>query len=186
MERENIIIATQNRLQQFNLGDLSRYKESTQEQFITIEQYFLETEKRMNTAFKEIKSIDLNIRGICNAINISKSTVYNNPNTLRLYIEKRVDDIEKQDLFSKNKQKKVQKRMSELEEFLERSIIDQIELNNLKVHNEQLQGEVQRLAERNELLGLERSEFVKKLNDMDLELKRLRNRKGNVISFNQN
>ena len=87
MERENIIAATQEHLKQFNLGDLSLYKESTREQFITIEQYFLETEERINKTLKEIKSINLNIRGICKAISISKSTVYNNPNTLRLYIE---------------------------------------------------------------------------------------------------
>ena len=40
MERESIIAATQEHLKQFNLGDLSLYKESTREQFITIEQYF--------------------------------------------------------------------------------------------------------------------------------------------------
>lgn len=101
MERENIIAATKERLEQFNLGDLNRYKESTQEQFITIEQYFLQTEERINKALEEIKSINFNIRGICNTINISKSTVYNNPNTLRLYIEERINDIENQDLLSK-------------------------------------------------------------------------------------
>lgn len=76
MERENIIDATQERLEQFNLGGLNRYKESTQEQFITIEQYFLETEERIKKALEEIKSINFNIRGICNATNISKSTIY--------------------------------------------------------------------------------------------------------------
>ncbi|MBJ8054421.1 hypothetical protein JDS87_21340 [Bacillus cereus] len=185
MERENIIAATQERLKQFNLGNLNRYKEGTQEQFITIERYFLETEKRINKALKEVKSINFNIRGVSNAINISKSTVYNNPNTLRLYIEKRIDDIEKQDLLSKNKQRKTQERMSELENFIDKAIIDQIEFNNLKVHNEHLQAEVNRLAEKNKLLGLERAELVKKLNDMDLELRRLRNKKGTVVSFNQ-
>ncbi|MDY8161899.1 hypothetical protein [Bacillus thuringiensis] len=185
MERENIIVATQECLKQFNLGDLSFYKESTQEQFFTIERYFLETEERINKTLKEIKSVNFNIRGICRAINISKSTVYNNPNTLRLYIEKRIDDIEKQDLLSKNKQRKTQERMSELENFIDKVIIDQIEFNNLKVHNEHLQAEVHRLAEKNKLLGLERAELVKKINDMELELRRLRNKKGTVISFTQ-
>ncbi|MCY8938524.1 hypothetical protein [Peribacillus frigoritolerans] len=184
MEREIIIAATQEWLKQLNLGELNRYKESTQEQFITIEQYFLETEKRINKAIDEIKSINLNMRGVCTSINISKSTVYNNPNTLRLYIEKRIDDIERQDFFSKNKQEKTRERMSELEDFLDRAIIDQIEFNNLKVHNEHLQGEVNRLAEKNELLGLERAELVKRLNDLELELRQLRNKKGNVVSFN--
>ncbi|BCB39957.1 hypothetical protein BCJMU51_4871 [Bacillus cereus] len=185
MERENIIAATKERLEQFNLGDLNRYKESTQEQFITIEQYFLQTEERINKALEEIKSINFNIRGICNTINISKSTVYNNPNTLRLYIEERINDIENQDLLSKNKQGKQQIRISELEKFLDRTIIDQIEFNNLKVHNECLQDEVNRLTERNELLGLERAKLVRRLNDMDLELRKLRNKKENVVSFNQ-
>lgn len=184
MEREIIIAATQEWLKQLNLGELNRYKESTQEQFITIEQYFLETEERINKAIDEIKSINLNMRGVCTSINISKSTVYNNPNTLRLYIEKRIDDIERQDFFSKNKQEKTRERMSELEDFLDRAIIDQIEFNNLKVHNEHLQGEVNRLAEKNELLGLERAELVKRLNDLELELRQLRNKKGNVVSFN--
>lgn len=185
MEHENIIAATQERLKQFNLGELNRYKESTQEQFITIEQYFLETEERVNKALEEIKTTNFNIRGICNEINISKSTVYNNPNTLRLYIEKRMSDIEKQDPLSKNKQRKTQERMSELEGFLDKTIIDQIDFNNLKLHNEHLQAEVNRLAEKNELLSLERVKLVKKQNDMDLELRRLRNKKGNVVSFNQ-
>ncbi|WPD80669.1 hypothetical protein R8N76_00010 [Bacillus cereus ATCC 14579] len=45
------------------------------------------------------------------------------------------DDIEKQDLLSKNKERKTQERMSELENFIDKAIIDQIEFNNLKVHN---------------------------------------------------
>ncbi|MGE8055856.1 hypothetical protein ACQKOD_18275 [Bacillus mycoides] len=184
MERENIIDATQEHLKQFNLGDLSLYKESTREQFITIERYFLETQERINKTLKEINSVNFNIRGICKAINISKSTVYNNSNTLRLYIEKRIEDIEKQDLLSKNKQRKTQERMSELENFIDKSIIDQIEFNNLKVNNEYLQAEVHRLAEKNQLLGLERAELVKKINDMEVELRRLRNTKGTVVTFN--
>ena len=51
--------------------------------------------------------------------------------------------------------------MSELESFIDKSIIDQIEFNNLKVNNEYLQAEVHRLAEKNQLLGLERAELVK-------------------------
>lgn len=185
MERENIIDATQERLKQFNLGGLNRYKESTQEQFITIEQYFIETEKRIKKALEEIKSINFNIRGICNATKISKSTIYNKPNTLRLYIEKRIDVIEKQDILPKSKQGKTQERMAELETFLDKSIIDQIEFNNLKVHNEDLQDEVNRLANKNELLNLERAELVKKINEMELELRKLRNKKGNVVPYNQ-
>jgi hypothetical protein len=183
MERENIIASTEDRLKQFNLGGLNRYNENTQEQFITIEQYFLETEERIIKALEEIKSINLNVRGICDATNISKSTVYNKKNTLRLYIEKRIEDIENQDLFSKSKQEKTQERLSELEAFLDKNIIDQIEFNNLKVHNEHLQGEVNRLSEKNELLGMERAELVKKINDMDNELTRLRNKKGNVVTL---
>ena len=38
--------------------------------------------------------------------------------------------------------------MSELESFIDKSIIDQIEFNNLKVNNEYLQAEVHRLAEK--------------------------------------
>jgi hypothetical protein len=185
MERENIIAATRNRLKQFGMSDFNLYKENTQEQFITIEKYFLEVEERINKALKEINSINFNLRGVCKEINISKSTVYNNPNTLRLYIEKRNEDIEMQDLLPKNKQEKTQKRMSELVDFLDRAIIDQIEFNNLKLQNEGLEGEVNRLAEQKELWGLERAEFVQRLNDMELQLRRLRNKKGNVVSFNQ-
>ncbi|HDR4695489.1 hypothetical protein ABR775_14585 [Bacillus cereus] len=185
MERENIIVATREHLKKFNLGDLSLYKESTREQFITIERYFLEIEEQINRTLKEIKSINFNIRGICKTINISKSTVYNNPNTLLLYIEKRIDEIEKQDLLSKNKQRKTQERMAELENFIDKAILDQIEFNNLKVHNEHLQAEVHRLAEKNKLLGLERAELLKKINNMELELRRLRNKKGTVVSFNE-
>lgn len=45
------------------------------------------------------------------------------------------------------------------------------------MHNECLQDEVNRLTERNELLGLERAKLVRRLNDMDLELRKLRNKK---------
>jgi len=185
MERQNIIDATQHCLKQFGMSDFEQYKENTQEQFITIEKYFIEVEGRINKALKEIKSFNLNMRGVCNAINISKSTIYGNPNTLRLYIEKRIESIEQLDPFSKNKQEKTQKRMLELEDFLDRVIIDQIEFNNFKVQNEHLQGEVNRLSQKNELLGLERAKLVKKLNDMELELRRLRNKKENVVPFNQ-
>lgn len=185
MEKENIIVRTQNRLEQLNLGDLKHYKESTQEQFITIEKYFFGIEEQLQNALKKIKSINLNIRSVCSAINISKSTVYNNPNTLRLYIEKCISDIDTKDPLSKKKQGRQQIRMSELEDFLDRTIIDQIEFNTLKAHNEQLQNEVNRLATKNDLLGLERTELVKKINDLELNLRKLRNKKRNVVSFSQ-
>ncbi|SDM41634.1 hypothetical protein [Bacillus sp. OK048] len=184
MDRENIIAATHNRLKQFGMSNFEQYNENTQEQFITIEKYFLEVEERIKKALEEINSINFNMRGVCLAINISKSTVYNNPNTLRLYIEKRIDNIEKLDLLPKNKQEKTQKRMSDLEGFLDRAIIDQIEFNNLKLQNEELRAEVNRLAEKIELLSLERNKHIKKLNDLELELRRLRNKKGNVVLLN--
>ena len=183
MEREDVIAAARENLKQFNLGELNYYKESTQEQFITIEKYFLEVEERINKALKEINDINFNIRGICSEINISKSTIHNNPNTLRLYIEKRIEHIEKKDVLLKNKQEKSQERMSELESFLDRAIINQIEFNNLKVHNEYLQNEINRLTNKEEVWNLERSSLIKKLNAMDLELRQLRNKKGYVITF---
>jgi hypothetical protein len=185
MEREDIIAATEEHLRQYNLGELAHYKDSTQEQFIMIEKYFLAAESRIKRAIEEMKSINFNMRGICNEINISKSTVYNNPNTLRLYIENRIADIEKQDMLLKNKNDKARERISELESFLSKTIIDQIEFNNLKVYNEHLLTEVNRLIEKNEVLGLERAEFVKKFNAMELELRRFRNLKGNLASLKQ-
>lgn len=184
MEQENIVAATQGNLKQFNLGELNHYKESTQEHFIEIERFFQITEERITKSLEEIKSINFNIRGVCNAVKISKSTVYNNPNTLLLYIENRISNIEKQDLLSKNKQGKTRERITELERFLDKAIIDQIEFNNLKIHNEHLQAEVNRLIVKNELLGMERIELVKNLNNIELELKKLRNKKGNLISLN--
>jgi hypothetical protein len=183
MERENVITATQKRLKQYNLGELNHYKETTQEQFMTIEEYFLKTEERINKAIEEINSINFNIRGICNEINISKSTIYNNPNTLRLFLEKRIEEIENQDIFSKNKAVKTQERMSDLEKFLDNAIIDQIEFNNLKLHNDYLQNEVRLLTEKKELLTLERIHLVNKINEMESELRRLRNKKGNVVKI---
>ena len=44
--------------------------------------------------------------------------------------------------------------MSELESFIDKSIIDQIEFNNLKVNNEYLQAEVIDLPKKNQLLGV--------------------------------
>ncbi|WP_079523835.1 hypothetical protein [Solibacillus isronensis] len=185
MERENIITATAGRLKQFGLGELSYYKENTQEQFFTIEQYFLEKEERLKEILEEIKSTNFNIRGICKDTNISKSTVYNNPNTIRLYIEKRIKDIETQDLLFKNKQEKSQERITEIEDFLDKAIIDQIEYNNLKVHNGHLQVELNRFSEKCELLGAERLELVKRLNAAEIELRQLRNKKGNVVTLNE-
>ena len=184
MEREKIVNEIQKRLNQFNMNVFDQYKENTQEQFVTIERYFLESEERLNKALEEIKYINFNIRGICKAINISKSTVYNNPNTLRLYIEKRIEDHEKLDLLTKSKQEKTQVRISELENFLDKAIIDQIEFNNIKMYNENLEKEVNLLTEKNHLLALERTELIKKLNSMELELRKLRNKKGNTFPFN--
>lgn len=185
MEREGIVTATAEHLKQFGLGELNYYKQNTQEQFITIEQYFLEKEERLKEILEEIKSINFNIRGICEEINISKSTVYNNRNTLLLYIEKRIEDIEKQDLLFKNKQEKSQERITEIEDFLDKAIIDQIEYNNLKVYNEHLQDELNRVIEKNETLGAERLELVKRLNEAEIELRQLRNKKGNIVSLKQ-
>lgn len=185
MEREDIVTATAGRLKQFGLGVLIHYKENTQEQFFTIEQYFLEKEAHLKEILEDIKSINFNIRGICKETNISKSTVYNNPNTIRLYIEKRIEDIEKQDILFKNQKEKSQERITEIEDFLDKAIIDQIEYNNLKVHNEHLQVELNRVSEKCELLGAERLELVKKLNEAEKELRQLRNKKGNIISLSQ-
>ncbi|CAN7380012.1 hypothetical protein [Rossellomorea sp. LjRoot5] len=184
MDREKVIAATEKLLKQLELGDLHHYKETTQEQFIRIEKYFLEIEERLNKALEEIQSINFNIRGICSSINISKSTIYNNPNTLRLYIEKRINMIEAQNPFTNKKNEKAQEQLIELDEFLNKAIIDQIEFNNLKVQNENLNLEVKRISQKNKLLNLERVEHFKKINEMELELRKLRNKLGNVFPIN--
>ena len=75
-------------------------------------------EERINKTLKEIKSINLNIRGICKAISISKVPFITIRIHCVLYIEKRIDDIEKQDLLSKNKKEKLRNECQNLKALL--------------------------------------------------------------------
>jgi chromosome segregation ATPase len=156
---------------------------STKEQLLNIEKYFIECEKEIESAIKKIHDINLTVRGISKAIGIGKSTIYNNPTTLKIYIEKRQEQIQKQDIFSEKRIEKLEEKNKNLNSLLEKMKVNIInhhllenEVENLKEENAQLENKMGYLIH-------ERTNLVEKINDLEKELHNLREKGGNILKI---
>jgi uncharacterized ubiquitin-like protein YukD len=185
VETENIEYKLKENLQRFSIEGYDQVKPSVKEQLLNIEKYLIDCEEKISSTVEILNSINLTVRGIANESGVSKSTIYNSPDFLKKYIEERVNEISKKDLFSKEKVQHLQNQVGELQNLLDKMTIDIIKFENLSISKEKLEKEVARLTNKAELNNEERNQFISQINAMEVELRKYRNQ-GKVISFGTN
>jgi hypothetical protein len=181
MEYAEIISLIRPFLKEYGIEDFDSLKPQTQKQLIMIETYLQQCIEKFQVIRQNLNELDLSVRGICKGSDIGKSTVYNNPDTLKRYIEKRLSEINCNiKLVSKLEYDALSTKVEELESFLNKTLVDMVEFENMRNRVEELEKTITRLEEKRKIIEEEKNGYVIKNNELLKELKKLRN---NVITL---
>ncbi|MGN7298091.1 hypothetical protein [Ferdinandcohnia sp. SAFN-114] len=181
MEEYFITETIRGKLKEYSIGTYDDLKPSLKSNLVRIEGYFQECLDKFRKIELELNEIELNTRGICIGAHISKSTVYNNPDTLLKYIDKRKVELECNiELINRNRIKALEEEVEKQKDIIDKLIIDNIEFMNQKLLIENLQKENKRLLNYKEVHSRERAELIRQKDEMSIELKKIRN---NLIEF---
>ncbi|MBR7797625.1 hypothetical protein GT022_16440 [Agaribacter marinus] len=125
-------------------NDISSIK--VQEQLVQIERFlqkFCTKQKQLNEQIKQHSK--LSISSVSSGSNVPRSQINLNISTLKQYIERRIDEIEKADILKINKTEKLRSEKKELDKYvdgLRQQIVDNFELklyiNKLETENRRL------------------------------------------------
>lgn len=168
-------------LQKYNIKNFDLLKSQEQKHLISIEKYLQNCNELLNDAKKNIKQIELSMRGVCRGANISKTTVYNSSDILRKYVDNRLTELEYNiDIVSKDRLSNLQNENEKLSDLNDKLIIDNIELMNIKIQNEELNRIQCSLIREKEVLLYEKQELKIKVNELLAQSKREKN---NVVQY---
>ncbi|HHB0448527.1 MULTISPECIES: hypothetical protein [Staphylococcus] len=124
-----------------------------QEQFIQIETYIQEVISKQKHIVMETKIWSkMNLLSISKGAKVTRATIYNNPNTLKAYIENRVTEIEKEDLLGIRSKDRLIKAYEELKSIMEGLKINVIENHIQELKTEELESEIENITSINESL----------------------------------
>jgi hypothetical protein len=126
------------------LSDISSPK--IQEQLIQIEKFLQKFRDRQKQLIEQIKEFNkLSVSSVSVGSNVPRSQINLNTNTLKLYIEKRISEIEKEDLLKVSKYEKLRSGKRENASYIDglrQQIVDIFELKSniesLEVENKRL------------------------------------------------
>lgn len=162
-------------------GDFSTLRPKIQEQLVNLETFFQERLEAQNQLANQIRDSKLNLLRVVKGTGIQKSSVYNNPDILKKYIEERIYEIQKEDVLSLYKTEKQGNDFDELKSYLEttRNVLIESEIYEAKIR--ELESEIR------ELNGINLS-MAHEINRLNSENSTLRNQlskvgRGNIISF---
>lgn len=183
MDEARIIEQIKTYLIDFDIVEYDYLKDATQQQLIAIEKYFNDCEQSIQKAMEVIKNTNLTLRGISKGSGVGKSTIYNNPNTLKAYIEKRINIIETSNILSQHNTSKYEAQNNEIKELLDKMVIDIVKYNNIEVENEILHKQVDEFRNRIDVMHEERIILINQMSQMEMELKALRKKGNNIVDF---
>lgn len=121
------------RVKEFGIGELNNQRKTIQDQLVKIEEYFqtiLSEQKKVKDKTKELAKVNLST--VSSGTHIQRSTIYSNKNTLQVYIEKRIEEVKKEDILeinATNKMKNKNDDMIQLVEGLKQQVVDNFELS---------------------------------------------------------
>ncbi|MGG0433214.1 hypothetical protein ABEY51_11535 [Priestia megaterium] len=166
-----------------NNGKLETLREKVQKHLIVIESYFQDYIEIQEDISLKIKDMNLSVANVCDRTNIPRSSIYNNSDTLKVYIEERIKEIEQIDKLSINKHKKIQTDMELLKKYLDNTAIRLVENNILQSKITQLEEEVLTLNQINDRNGLEIGRLQNENEKLKFDLLKLK--KKDVLPFKQ-
>ncbi|OLN22553.1 hypothetical protein BTO30_09630 [Domibacillus antri] len=167
----------------YGIGELSEISSlKIQEQLVQIEEHLQEFRMHQKQLTEQIKQYSkLSISSISSGANVPRSQINLNTNTLKLYIEKRISEIEKEDILKINKNEKLRSEKKELDSYIDglrQQVVDTFEM---KLYIENLEAENKRLIRQLE----DRQKDIQKLEIENSKLRKTVNEfnKNKVVSF---
>lgn len=116
----------------YGIGELSKQRTIIQEQLLQVEQYFQNLILKQIHVKKKAKELTkINVSTVSLGTNVQRSTIYNNPNTLQIYIDTRIEEIQKEDILGIHKSNKIKHKHDNLNillEGLQQQVVDNFEL----------------------------------------------------------
>lgn len=160
-----------NYLDEFNINEKDFSKGNLYHQLFIIEEYFQEvTKKQVHYLGILRESKKLNINKISKQTNIPRSSIYNNPNILLYYINKRIKLINDQDitmLESLNTKNSRIKLLENINNELKQQVVDTYEM---KLYINELEKELNIQYERREKIINEINDLKEQLRTVKFEL----------------
>ncbi|MBE2975807.1 hypothetical protein [Priestia megaterium] len=160
-----------NYIQKYNIngGEYESLRPKVQEQLVQIESYMQCFIQGQTELALKIKRSKLNLASVAAKSGLQRSTVYNNADTLKKYIEERINEVEHEDILSVQKKAKQKEDIEFLRSYLEKlelklvleeiseHKIKELELEFSKVNkiNEDLQKQIHKLNQKNATLEQE-------------------------------
>lgn len=188
MEERDLNSIIEENIKKYDINKGS-FTKKTMSQLEALESYFSDIEEKYNEAVKIINGIDITTRGIASNTGVSKSTIYGNRDTIKKYLDCRLDELAIKEITSNNEKEKISKLQSDLNEvetLLNANIINFIESNDLKNENKKLKQQLERSQKRVEGLISERIELSKRIQQQEIELRKLKSKEtSNIISINK-
>ncbi|BAH06651.1 hypothetical protein [Clostridium kluyveri] len=157
MEEREIIGIIKPLLNNYGIEEFDALKPQTQRRLVMMEKYFQKCIEKYANIKQNIRHLDLSVRGICKGSNVGKTTVYNNPDILKKYIEKRINDIECNVLIiPKLEFNTLVNKVELLQSNLNKMLVDIARFENMRVKVKSLEKiianlEVQKIALQHEL-----------------------------------
>lgn|GEM_PF-3480477 len=169
-------------LKQYNINpSFSQLSDIVQNQLIEIENFFQNYINEQIILAQLLNNQKINLAKVCISTTISRSSVYNNPNVLKKYINERINDIEEKDTLGINKTKKITRDYELLRKYIEHLKIQIIENDIFELKIEELEKEIKDLNYINKHYALENSTLHTENENLKFQLV---NKQSNVVNFN--
>jgi len=183
MEDDNLKgIVTEN-LNKYGLGEFMLMKQGVRSQYTQLEEYFQKCILKCDGIKKEIFSIDLSVKGVCEAVGIGRSTLYVNSDTLKVYVENRIKEIENIDLLNEKKVVYLEEKYAIAENLFKSTKINIIRLMNVEQENETLKKKNAELEKTNVEHFEERQELTNRIDLLERKFLEVLQGKRDVISM---
>jgi hypothetical protein len=185
MDKENRIIElVKINVNKYTIGDFEKLRPKTQEQLVQIEKSLQQFIEEQNVIAEKIKEYSkLNLLTITTISGVRRSTVYHNENTLKKYIEERIEEVKSEDIFHLDKMKKLQLDIQFQKTYLENLQYHLIENEVLETKIRSLDTEVQDIYKHNEALMQQIFNLKQENNKLRQELKNSTSISNKVISL---
>jgi len=155
----------------FGIGEIEGISSIiVQKQLVQIEEYLQEFIKKQKQLSKQIKEYSkLSKSSVSKGANVPRSQININPNTLKIYIENRIKEIEKQDNLNIKMNERLKNSKRDLETNLNGLRQQIVDIYELKLELEMLESANKRLI----LLMESRQKEIQKLEEENSKLRKI-------------
>ncbi|HHT7188315.1 TPA: hypothetical protein ACTZ5N_001578 [Bacillus cereus] len=166
-----------------NNGKFDGLRPTTQKHLLRIEAYLQSYINVLEELADKIKKSKLNLLTLTEETDISRSTIYNNSDTIKEYIDKRIAEIEAEDTLSLNKMNRREQEIIELREHYENIQLHLIDTEILEAKVKELEKELGDLRRINETHTAQISRLQRENQQLLQELSKANKTPKEVVNF---